>query len=59
MLPWFMAPPFYHLINYASQEAYHSARFEKASRYYVIRLSQDLLDDWVITIINGRIKTKI
>ncbi|HAT8564386.1 TPA: hypothetical protein JA969_12195 [Legionella pneumophila] len=35
------------------------ARFEKESRYYVIRLGKDLLDDWVITIINGRIKSKL
>ena len=44
MLPWFTTLPFVHLINYASRQVYHSARFEKESRYYVIRLSKDLLE---------------
>ncbi|HCX3308475.1 TPA: WGR domain-containing protein, partial [Legionella pneumophila] len=38
---------------------YHAARFEKESRYYVIRLTKDLLDDWVIILTNGRIKSKL
>lgn len=59
MLPWFTALPFLHLIQCSSAECYHDARFEKESRYYVIRLSKDLLDDWVITLINGRIKSKL
>ncbi len=58
MSPWFTTLPFLHLINYAPRQTYHTARFEKDMRYYVIRLSKDLLDDWVITLINGRIKSK-
>ncbi|EHL32378.1 hypothetical protein [Legionella drancourtii] len=59
MSPWFTTLPFLHLINWAPKDTYHTARFEKDMRYYVIRLSKDLLDDWVITLINGRIKTKL
>ena len=59
MQPWFISLPFLHLVDYAPRECYHSARFEKESRYYVIRLSKDLLEDWVITFINGRIKSKL
>jgi hypothetical protein len=29
------------------------------NRAYIIRLSQDLLEDWIITLINGRIKSKL
>ena len=35
------------------------ARFEKGTRYYTIILEQDLFKDWVITVINGRINTKL
>lgn len=59
MNPWFLHPHFFHLINLNRKECYHELRFEKDSRYYVIRLSKDLLDDWVITLINGRIKSKL
>lgn len=59
MIPWFTAIPFLHLIDFSIQEVYQEARFEKESRYYVIRLSKDLLDDWVITLINGRIKSRL
>ncbi|CAM3017473.1 WGR domain-containing protein [Legionella worsleiensis] len=59
MPPWFTAPRFLHFINCTYGEHYHEARFEKESRYYVIRLSKDLLEDWVITLINGRIKSKL
>lgn len=59
MQPWFITLPFLHLVDYAPRECYHSVRFEKESRYYVIRLSKDLLDDWVITLVNGRIKSKL
>jgi hypothetical protein len=59
MQPWFTRSPFLHLINFEAVECYHAARFEKESRYYVIRLSQDLLEDWVITLINGRIKSRL
>ena len=57
--PWLIALPFIHFMNFNPMEAYHEARFEKDTRYYVIRLSKDLLDDWVITLINGRIKSKL
>ena len=40
-------------------ETYFEARFEKDIRYYVIRLTKDLLEDWVIVLINGRIKSKL
>jgi hypothetical protein len=59
MQPWFARSSFLHLINFEAVECYHAARFEKESRYYVIRLSQDLLEDWVITLINGRIKSRL
>ncbi len=58
-LPWFTAPPFLHLINFEHQEKYHAARFEKDTRYYVIRLETDLFDEWTITLINGRIKSRL
>ncbi len=59
MQPWFITLPFLNVIDCAPKEQYHAARFEKESRYYVIRLSKDLLEDWVITLINGRIKSKM
>ena len=59
MRPWFTTPPFLNIINWAPGAHYHAARFEKESRYYVIRLGQDLLEDWVITLVNGRIKSKL
>lgn len=59
MQPWFTSSSLLHLINFEQVEYYHAARFEKESRYYVIRLSKDLLEDWVITLINGRIKSRL
>jgi DNA-binding cell septation regulator SpoVG len=59
MCPWFSSLPFVHLVHWTSKESYHEARFEKESRYYVLRLSKDLLGDWIITLINGRIKSKL
>lgn len=56
---WFTALPWVHYLNFQDKELYHAARFEKATRYYVIRLEKDLLDDWVINICNGRIKSKL
>ena len=35
------------------------ARFEKETRYYTVILDKDLFDDWVLTIANGRIGTKL
>lgn len=40
-------------------EKYLFARFEKGTRYYNVILDKDLFDDWVITIANGRIGTKL
>ena len=40
-------------------EKYLFARFEKGTRYYTVILDKDLFDDWVITIANGRIGTKL
>jgi len=57
--PWFITLPFIHLMHFHHIEAYHEARFEKDTRYYVIRLSKDLLDDWIIILINGRVKSKL
>jgi hypothetical protein len=58
-IPWFSALPFMRHINFRPVACYHAARFEKEPRYYVIRLSKDLLEDWVITVINGRIKSRL
>ena len=38
---------------------FNFARFEKGTRYYTIILDRDLFDDWVLTIANGRIGTKL
>ncbi len=38
---------------------FEHARFEKGTRYYTVILDKDLFDDWVITIANGRIGTKL
>ncbi|HBI21817.1 MAG TPA: hypothetical protein DDY37_04420 [Legionella sp.] len=59
MTPWFLMPPFFHLLNFNDQETYHSIRFEKDTRYYSMCIEKDLLDDWVIVVINGRIQTKL
>ncbi|KTC84364.1 WGR domain-containing protein [Legionella drozanskii] len=40
-------------------EPYHYLRFEKDSRYYELRLTQDLLNDWILITSNGRIKSKL
>lgn len=36
-----------------------SVRFEKDTRYYNVRLEQDLLDDWVVAITYGRINSRL
>ena len=59
MTPWFMMPCFFHVLNFNDQEAYHSIRFEKDTRYYSMCIEKDLLEDWVIIVINGRIQTKL
>ncbi len=59
MTAWFAALPWLHYFDFKKKELYHCARFEKDTRYYVIRLSKDLLEDWVITLIKGPIKSKL
>lgn len=59
MMPWFVTLPFLHVIDFSIQEVYQAARFEKDTRYYVIRLEKDLFDYWTITIVGGRIKSKL
>ncbi|BCA93717.1 hypothetical protein TUM19329_00780 [Legionella antarctica] len=59
MTPWFAALPWVYYLDFKEKERYHTARFEKDTRYYVLRLSKDLLEDWVITLVNGRIKSKL
>jgi hypothetical protein len=34
-------------------------RFERKTRYYLLLLGKDLLDDWVITRVNGRIGSRL
>lgn len=43
----------------ATGPIFKCARFEKGTRYYTVVLDKDLFDDWVITIANGRIGTKL
>ena len=57
--PWFATQPFLHLVDFTLKETYHFARFEKFTRYYVLRLEKDLLDDWIIVATNGRIHSKL
>jgi predicted DNA-binding WGR domain protein len=45
--------------TYNNDEKYHFARFEKDTRYYLISLEKDLFEDWIITLINGRIQTRL
>ena len=59
MPPWFTTLPWLLFLNAQYKEHYHAARFEKDTRYYVIRLEKDLLGDWVITVCNGRIKSRL
>ena len=59
MIPWFTTLPWFRYLNFKQKELYHAARFEKETRYYVIRLENDLLGDWIITASNGRIKSKL
>lgn len=59
MSPWFITLPFFHWVQVDNFESYHEMRFEKDSRYFVLRLDKDLFSDWTITAINGRIKSKL
>lgn len=51
--------PFFHLLDFTALETYHAARFERGTRYYVVCLNKDLLDDWIITTTNGRINSRL
>jgi predicted DNA-binding WGR domain protein len=55
----FLFSPFWFNRLLIQKEPYHFLRFEKESRYYEIRLSKDLLEDWILIISNGRIKSKL
>ena len=59
MIRWVSALPYFCYLNFKQNELYHAARFEKETRYYVIRLENDLFGDWIITASNGRIKSKL
>ncbi|RYW83676.1 WGR domain-containing protein [Legionella pneumophila] len=59
MKPWFTTLPWVLYLNFKTRECFHTARFEKATRYYVIRLEQDLLGDWTLCVSNGRIKSRL
>lgn len=45
--------------HFDEKSIFQSARFEKGTRYYTVILDKDLFDDWVISIANGRIGTKL
>ena len=59
MTPWFTISSFFLAWNFKPKETWHAIRFEKDTRYYAMRLEKDLLDDWVIVVVNGRIQTKL
>lgn len=59
MNPWFTTLPWVLYLNFKTKACFHTARFEKATRYYVIRLEQDLLGDWTLCVSNGRIKSRL
>lgn len=59
MIPWFTTLPWVRYLNFKTKAYFHTARFEKATRYYVIRLEQDLLGDWTLCVSNGRIKSRL
>jgi len=42
-----------------NEPSWQSIRFEKDTRYYTIRLEQDLLEDWVVAITYGRINSRL
>ncbi|HCU5991556.1 TPA: WGR domain-containing protein [Legionella pneumophila] len=59
MILWFTTLPWVRYLNFKIKACFHTARFEKATRYYVIRLEQDLLGDWTLCVSNGRIKSRL
>jgi predicted DNA-binding WGR domain protein len=42
-----------------NETSWQCVRFEKDTRYYSIRLEQDLLEDWVVAITYGRINSRL
>ena len=50
-------PPCPH--DLTNEPSWQCIRFEKDTRYYTIRLEQDLLDDWVVAITYGRINSRL
>jgi hypothetical protein len=52
-------PPTLFSLKDTPYETYHCARFVKGTRYYQAEISQDLLDDWIIRITNGRINSRL
>lgn len=42
MIPWFTSLPFIHLLDFENKEVNYAIRFEKESRYYVIRLQNNV-----------------
>lgn len=56
---WLFTLPFFCWLDLTNLNHWYSLRFEKDSRYYVLRLQQDLFEDWTIIAINGRIKSKL
>lgn len=59
MTTWFITLPWLHYLHFTNIEPRQDMRFEKESRYYLLRLEKDLLEDWTITASNGRIKSKL
>ena len=59
MTPWFATTTFFQVLNFNISETYHMIRFEKDTRYYSMSIEKDLLDDWIIIVINGRSQTKL
>jgi len=37
MIPWFITLPWVCYLNFQTKACFHTARFEKATRYYVIQ----------------------
>ncbi|MBX9702566.1 MAG: hypothetical protein K2X39_00285 [Silvanigrellaceae bacterium] len=56
---WFTALPFFLFLDFRKKDIYYTAHIEKESQYYVLRLENDLLNDWTITAINRRVKSKL
>ncbi len=46
-------------VIFFNKEPFHYVRFGKDSRYYELRLQQDLLADWILIFSNGQIKSKL